>query len=184
MPETGKIILCCNHLSMTDPVRLAFSQNRQIFYMAKSELFQNKFVAAVISALGAFPVSRGKSDRQAINTAQKHLDHGHVLGIFIEGTRSKNGELLRPKSGSVMLAHSCSAPILPCCITAKNGGLPKLFQTCLISFGKVIEPEELGIKNGTPSEYREASRQVMERIAQLREASLNEFTKKKITHEA
>lgn len=175
MPQSGKVILCCNHASMTDPVRLAFCVKRQIFYMAKAELFHNKFVSAVISSLGAFPVSRGKSDKGAINAAQKHLNSGHVLGLFIEGTRSKDGNLQRPKPGAVMLAKSCNAPILPCCITAKNGGLPKLFRPCIVSFGKLITPEELGIENGTPTELRNASQYVMSRIAELRESSLKEF---------
>lgn len=175
MPQSGKVILCCNHASMTDPVRLAFCVKRQIFYMAKAELFHNKFVSAVISSLGAFPVSRGKGDKGAINAAQKHLNSGHVLGLFIEGTRSKDGNLQRPKPGAVMLAKSCNAPILPCCITAKNGGLPKLFRPCIVSFGKLIPPEELGIENGTPTELRNASQYVMSRIAELRESSLKEF---------
>lgn len=175
VPQNGKVILCCNHASMTDPVRLAFGQRRQVYFMAKEELFRNRFVSAVISSLGAFPVVRGRGDKGAITAAQQHLNNGHVLGLFIEGTRSKDGNLLRPKSGAVMLAKSCDAPILPCCITAKGGGLPKLFHTCILAFGSPIQPDELGIKNGTPTELRNASQYVMSRIAELRESSLREF---------
>jgi len=178
MPQNGKIILCSNHASMTDPVRLAFAQSRQIFYMAKSELFQNRFVGAVIRGLGAFPVSRGTGDKQAVGNALALLNKENVLGIFIEGTRSKDGNLLRPKSGAVMLAHACGAPILPCCITAKDGRPPRLFHTCIISFARPIPPEDLCIEKGTPSEYRRASRMVMEQIAKLREQNLQEFGNK------
>lgn len=175
LPGTGRMILCCNHASMSDPLRLAYSQRRQIFFMAKSELFANRLVGAVIGALGAFSVSRGKGDKQAIHTAQALLEKEQVIGIFIEGTRSKDGQLLRPKSGAVMLAHSCHAPILPCCITARGGGVPKLFQKCIVSYGDPIQPEELDIQTGTPSEYRAASRFVMDRIAALREKNLSLF---------
>lgn len=175
MPESGRVILCCNHLSMSDPLRLAYSQKRQIYYMAKEELFHNRLVGAVIGALGAFSVSRGTGDKHAINTAKLLLDREQVIGIFIEGTRSKDGNLLKPKSGAVMLAHSCGAPILPCCITARNGGIPKLFHKCAVSYGSLIQPEELGIENGTPSEYRAASRLVMDKIAALREKDLSFF---------
>lgn len=178
LPQSGKAILCCNHASLTDPIRLAFSQKRQIFFMAKEELFHNKFFAAVIRALGAFPVSRGKGDKTAIQTAQSILNGGRILGIFIEGTRSRDGNFLRPKPGAVMLAHSCGAPIIPCCITPKGGGLPRLFRPCVISYGRPIPPEELGIKNGTPSEYRDASRLVMERIIGLRESGQKFLTGK------
>ena len=169
VPASGNAILCCNHASMTDPLRLAYSQKRQIYFMAKEELFRNPFVAAVIGALGAFPVTRGRGDKAAISTAKTILDNGRLLGIFVEGTRSRTGEFLRPKPGAVMLAHNCSAPIVPCCITPKSGKLPRLFHLCYVSYGSPISPQELGIKNGTPSEYRNASLLVMERIASLRE---------------
>lgn len=181
MPKEGGVVLCCNHASMTDPLRLAYSQRRQIFFMAKEELFRNSFVKAVITALGAFPVARGRGDKQAISTAERLLKDGNVLGIFIEGTRSKDGSLQRPKSGAVMLAYRSGVPVLPCCITARDGGLPGTFRTSIVSFGKPIAPEELGIGNGTPSELRDASRMVMDRIAELREKSLEEFALKNMS---
>lgn len=175
MPKEGGVILCSNHLSNTDPIRVAYTQKRQIFYMAKEELFRSRFVGGILSALGAFSIARGKVDKGAINLAQRHLKDGDVLGIFIEGTRSKDGNLLPPKSGAVMLARSCSVPILPCCITATGGGMPKLFHPCVVAYGKPIRPEELGIQGGKPSEYRAASKFVMNRIAELREETLKEF---------
>lgn len=175
MPQTGAVILCCNHASNTDPIRLAYTQKRQIFYMAKEELFRNRFLAHLLHRLGAFPVARGKSDIGAVNLARRHLQEGDVLGLFIEGTRSKDGNLQRPKAGAAMLAANCRVPILPCCITAKGGGVPKMFRKVIIAYGELIQPEELGIHNGTPGEYRAASQMVMERIAALREKSLKEF---------
>lgn len=175
MPKTGPVVLCCNHMSNTDSVRLAYSQRRQIFFMAKEELFRNGFVACVLRWLGAFPVMRGKGDLGAINLSVRHLKEGDVLGVFIEGTRSKDGSLLKPKPGAAMLASRCHAPILPCCITAKGGRLTKLFHTAVIAYGKPLFPEELSIHNNAPSELRSASLKIMERIAELREESLKEF---------
>jgi 1-acyl-sn-glycerol-3-phosphate acyltransferase len=178
IPKKGGVILCSNHASNSDAIRLAYTQKRQVFYMAKEELFRNPFVGWVLRALGAFSVARGKSDRGAINLAQRHLKEGDVLGLFIEGTRSKDGSLLPPKSGAVMLARSCDVPILPCCITAKGGGLPKLFHPCIVAYGRLIRPEELGVERGTPSELRAASKFVMSRIAELRQESLKEFSER------
>ncbi len=175
MPTNGKVIVCCNHIGLSDPVRLAFSQHRQIYYMAKSELFENKPLGLLLRLLGAFPVQRGRGDKQAINRAKELLDEGQVLGLFIEGTRSKDGNPLQPKAGVVMIAHNYHAPILPCCITAKNGGLPKTFHKCIVSYGELIQPEDLGIVNGTGSEYRTACRVVMDKIAELRERDIKAF---------
>lgn len=172
MPEKGKIIVCCNHVSLTDPLRLAFSQNRQIYFMAKAELFKNKVLGMLLTSLGAFPVQRGRGDKTAINKAQELLNNGKALGIFIEGTRSKTGELLQPKAGAVMIAYNYNTPILPCCITAKDGGVPKMFHRVILSYGELIYPNELGIENGAPREFRNASRIVMSKITELRERDL------------
>lgn len=177
MPKDGRVIVCCNHVSLSDPIRLAFTQHRQIFFMSKSELFENKPMALLLSSLGAFPVQRGKGDKTAINNAGLKLENEQAVGLFIEGTRSKTGELLQPKAGAAMLAHNYHAPIMPCCITARDGGVPKLFHKCTVSFGELIQPEELGIENGTGPEYRSASREIMKRIAALRERDLKAFEK-------
>lgn len=178
MPKQGKVIVCCNHVSISDPVRLAFTQRRQIFFMSKAELFDNKFLNCLLSSLGAFPVQRGKGDKGALNRAGELLDEGKAIGLFIEGTRSKTGQLLQPKAGAAMLAYMHHAPVLPCCITAKGGGVPKLFHKCKVSFGQVIPPEELGIEEGTGAEFRSASRRIMKEIVQLRERDLEAFEKK------
>jgi 1-acyl-sn-glycerol-3-phosphate acyltransferase len=175
MPKSGKVIVCCNHVSMSDAVRLAFTQHRQIFYMAKAELFENKAMALLLSSLGAYAVQRGRGDKGALNKAGELLEKGQALGIFLEGTRSKTGELLQPKAGAVMLSYKYNAPILPCCITAEGGGVPKLFHKCTVSFGELIQPEELGITQGSGVEYRNASREVMNRISQLRERDIKSF---------
>ena len=148
---------------------LALDTRRQIFYMAKSELFDNRFVGTVLGGLGAFAVDRGAGDTGALDRCGEILEQEGALGIFIEGTRSTNGKLGKPKSGAVMLAHRYQAPILPVCMTTRSGGPVKPFELTMISYGALILPEELGIVEGTGSEYRKASRMVMERIAQMRE---------------
>lgn len=175
LPKDGPFIVCCNHLSNFDPVILSLTQKRQIYYMAKAELFENKFFACLIRKLGAFPVHRGSGDTNAINEAEEVVKDGRLLGIFIEGTRSKTGEFLRPKSGPSIIAHKMNVPVIPVCITPKNKKV-KVFQKLTISWGKPMTPEELGLKNGGGEEFRNASRRIMEEIKKLRE---NDLKKKK-----
>ena len=61
--------------------------------------------------------------------------------------------------------------MIPVCITPKNKKI-KVFQRVTISWGKPLSIEELGLKNGTPEEYRNASRKVMAQIKELRENDL------------
>ncbi|WP_195983408.1 lysophospholipid acyltransferase family protein [Clostridium sp. D33t1_170424_F3] len=174
-PKEGKVIVCCNHLGISDPLRLGFTQHRQIFFMSKAELFDIKPLGWLLRALGAFPVHRGKGDVNAIDSASELLQEGCALGIFIEGTRSRDGEFGQPKAGAVMLAYNNHAPILPACITPVGSKKPRLFHKAVVSFGELIQPEELGIEHGAGLEFRNASRLVMGKIRELRERDLLEL---------
>ena len=171
VPDDGAYIVCSNHLSNNDPVLLGIAMKRQIFYMAKAELFKNPIAGWVIRHLGAFPVNRGAGDGKAINEAENIVKDGKLLGIFIEGTRSKTGEFLRPKSGASIIAHQMNVPVIPVCITPKNKKI-KPFQQVKISIGKPMTPQKLGLENGTPEEYRNSSRKIMAEIKKLRENDL------------
>ena len=183
MPDTGRVIICCNHVTMRDPIFVSTVHKRQIFYMAKAELFTNKFVGGILSFLVVFPVHRGQGDMDAMASARRLLEQEQAVGIFIEGTRSRAGQLLKPKTGAVMLAHETHSPILPMCITAPGEKVPSSFQKLAISCGKLIQPEELGIEDGNIASYRKAARYVMERIAQLRERDLLMLEKKHPNHQ-
>lgn len=171
VPDDGAFIVCSNHLSNNDPVLLGIAIKRQVFYMAKAELFRNPIAGWVIRHLGAFPVNRGAGDGKAINEAEQIVKDGKLLGIFIEGTRSKTGEFLRPKSGASIIAHQMNVPVIPVCITPKNKKI-RVFQQVKISIGKPMTPNELGLDNGTPEEYRNSSRKIMAEIKKLRENDL------------
>lgn len=172
MPQSGRVIVCCNHLSYKDPVLLTgVGGKRQIYFMAKAELFKNKLFGAVLTRAGVFAVHRGRGDASAINRAQELLQKEQAVGIFIEGTRSKDGEFQQPKAGAVMLAYQNHAPILPVCITGSKSLFPRLFHRTNIVCGPLIQPEQLEIEEGTGKEYRKASRLVMSHIMQLRDGN-------------
>lgn len=169
VPASGRVVLCSNHISNMDPVLLAIAIKRQIFFMAKEELFKNKFLSKLIKSLGGFPIKRGNRDISAIKIAQDILRNGNILGIFIEGTRSKTGELLKPKPGAIILAKSTFSKIVPICIKPENCKKLKMFKRVTIIIGKPILPDELEVLKNSSKEIRDASRLVMNRIAKLRE---------------
>lgn len=174
LPSEGKCILCPNHIHAFDPAFLIVSQKRQIRFMAKAELFENKLLAFLLKKLGAFPVVRGAGDGKALEQAQKILRSDEVFGIFIEGSRSKTGELLRPRAGAALMAFKTGAPVVPCCITPQKGKL-SLFSKTLVTYGKPITAQELGFVEGAPSELRNASRLIMEKISEMRSGHLEEL---------
>ena len=167
IPEKNGVIICPNHTSNADPVVLAVSLKRQIYFMAKAELFKNKILRKLFKMVGAFPVERGKRDSSAIDNAEKILKNGEQLGLFIEGTRSKTDDFLRPKTGCAMIAYKTGATIIPICITGTSEHKLKIFKKNVVSIGKPITMNQLNIPEGTGKEFREASRFIMESIKKL-----------------
>jgi 1-acyl-sn-glycerol-3-phosphate acyltransferase len=144
IPKSGAIIFCPNHTSNIDSILLAVSTKRRIRFMAKSELFKNKIFAVFLRKLGVFPIKRKTRDESALKIAENILKNNGALGIFLEGTRSKTGELLRPKSGASLLAIKTNSPILPVCIASiVNKGIVRIFRKTVVKFGKIIFPQDI-----------------------------------------
>ncbi len=167
----GGFIIAANHLSNLDPFFLAYAlRKRMIHYMAKEELFKNPILRWLVTHVGAFAVRRGKGDKESINVAINIIKEGKVMGIFPEGTRSKDGKPLRAKSGIALIAATCEADILPVHIIPKTKcGRVRPFQRTHIVFGDLIKFEELGIVNKAPSEFKNASRLIMDKIVELKD---------------
>ena len=112
IPADGGCILASNHEAPADPFIIAVATTREIRFMAKSELFGNRVLGAVLRALGAFPVERGSGDRVAFSEAAELLRRGEVLGIFPQGTSKQHLER-RWHRGAARLALATGAPIVP-----------------------------------------------------------------------
>ncbi|GAE34533.1 lysophospholipid acyltransferase family protein [Halalkalibacter akibai] len=141
IPKDGGAILCCNHIHNFDPPLLGAYIEREVNYMAKQELFEQPILKQLLPKLGAFPVKRGMSDKQALRTALKLLKEGRMLGIFPEGTRSKNGELQKGLSGAGFFALRTDAIVIPCAIIGpyKRSKPLKLVYGSPIDFSKLKE---------------------------------------------
>lgn len=164
IPSKGKIIICSNHVSMLDPITVAISIPRRIYFMAKKELFDNKLLGKLLNRLGAFAVDREGSDLAAIRNSLKILKNEDSLGIFPEGTRRKEEDIDNAKPGIAMISIKGKAPILPIYIDTKY----KLFKKINIIIGKQITPEEYYDKKLNMDNYKEFSRRVMNNIYGLK----------------
>jgi 1-acyl-sn-glycerol-3-phosphate acyltransferase len=109
----GPLLLASNHRSFLDPFLVGMCVRRPVYYMAKRELFEKRWQAWLLSALGAFPVDRGAGDREAMATARAILERGDCVVIFPEGTRIRDGALGAPRRGVGRLALETGAPVAP-----------------------------------------------------------------------
>ena len=173
IPHEGAYIIASNHMSFSDPVLLGLGQRRRLFFMAKQELFKNKFFAGLIRALGAFPVERGAGDGKAIKTGEDLIKEGNVMTIFIEGGRTKTGEFMRPRSGCALVAQQMQVPVIPACITI-TGNPKHRFAKRVIHFGDPLTPQQLGLTpDGDRRQLKNATNMIMHEIKKMREQDRN-----------
>lgn len=169
IPHEGAYIIASNHMSFSDPVLLGLGQRRRLFFMAKQELFKNKFFGGLIRALGAFPVERGAGDGKAIKTGEDLIKEGNVMTIFIEGGRTKTGEFMRPRSGCALVAQQIQVPVIPACITI-TGNPKHRFAKRVIHFGDPLTPQQLGLTpDGDRRQLKNATNMIMDEIKKMRE---------------
>jgi len=116
VPRLGPVVIVPNHKSFWDPFLVAIVLRRPVHFMGKAEHFDGP-LAKVFLRLGAFPVRRGESDPEALETARAILRHGDALALFPEGTRVRDGGLGTPKRGAGRLAIEAGAPLVPTTIT-------------------------------------------------------------------
>lgn len=179
VPASGPFILVANHLHNLDPVFTCAASPRPVHYMAKVELFRVPVLRTIISWVGAFPVNRGKMDREAIRRGQAVLKAGYGLGIYPEGTRSLSMKIERALPGAGLFAVKGDVLVVPCAVTGSER-LPFNGSKQHRRSEDMPDPGHKGVKvtfgapftvppeiNGTRTNAESAAHYMMERVAAL-----------------
>ena len=140
LPRTGPLLLASNHRSFLDPFVIGTLVRRPVYYMAKRELFEKRWQAWILNALGAFPVDRGAGDRDAMETARIILERGDCVVVFPEGTRVRGGPLGDPRRGVGRLALETGAPVAPVAVIGSDE----------VRRGWRIRPRKVRLRVGRP----------------------------------
>lgn len=156
----GPVLFVANHLSNWDPPLISYATDRPVSYLAKEELFSDKFFYPLIMAYGAISVRREKPEPSTFKAVKEMLKNGWCLGMFIEGTRNKNpGVLQQPHPGPAYFAKMNKLPIVPIGIVGMNEKWGKAY----VRIGKPIEPS---------NNLEETTWKIMEAIAELTKFAL------------
>ena len=140
IPKDRNCVMMGNHKAFWDPLSLAICVwDREIRFMGKKELWENKVLAWLFNKVHGFPVDRGNMDMNAVRTALNVLKEGKTLGIFPEGTRSKVGHMLPLLGGASLMALRAGVVVVPVYID----GNFKPFTKMVVRVGKPIETADL-----------------------------------------
>jgi 1-acyl-sn-glycerol-3-phosphate acyltransferase len=150
VPRKGGLVVASNHFSSLDPPVMGVSVPREVNYMAKKELFENRYLRALVLGLRAFPVDRSRSDLGAIKHAMKRLREGVAIGIFAQGTRNTGD--VAALDGAAFLSLRAGVPLQPAAIWREG----RRFH---VRFGEPIEPA-----GRNREEIRALTKELMERI--------------------
>jgi len=171
VPKDGPFIVAPNHLSFLDSVIVQALMPRPVAFFAKAEYFttgggKGKVMKSFFEAVGSIPGERGEqaASVQALRTLLDILDSGKGVGIYPEGTRSRDGILYRGRTGVGWLALTTGAPVIPVGLIGTEHLQP--------ADSKSVKPQHFTMKVGEPLYFEKtgpdhslpARRQVTDRI--------------------
>ncbi|WP_079479940.1 lysophospholipid acyltransferase family protein [Halobacillus salinus] len=160
IPKKGPVIICSNHISNLDPPIVGITSSRNIYFMAKEELFKNPVIGGILKRVHAFPIKRGMRDRNALRQGLGVLKDNHALGLFPEGTRQKSGEIGKGLAGAGFFALRSNAYIVPCAII----GPYEKWKPLKVVYG---EPIDMTTYRQEKASAQVVTDRIMEEIRQL-----------------
>lgn len=178
VPKEGGFIVASNHLSFFDSLIIQALTPRDVAFFAKAEYFttpgvKGKLMKTFFESVGSIPVQRGEQAASvaALDSLVDIIEDGSGIGIYPEGTRSRDGKLYRGRTGVGWLALTTGVPVVPVGLigteklqpAGSKGFKPAKFH---IHYGEPLQFDQLGRKHPLP-QRRQATDRIVDAIAEL-----------------
>lgn len=171
VPKQGGVLLAANHASYLDIPILGCAVRRRLWYLGRRDLFFPR-LRPLLQALGWIPIRADRLDRKGFELAIELIRQGKAVVIYPEGGRSLTGKLRAGKPGIGIVVAQTGCPVIPVHIGGTYDVLPPgaswpHLRPLSVRFGQALSFDG---KLGALSEkafYREVSRRVMLKIAEL-----------------
>lgn len=178
VPESGPVILACNHASFLDPPLVGAGLKRPIHYLARASLFRFPIAAALLRSWEVVPVDRDGGTGRGLRAILDRLERGGAIILFPEGTRTLDGRLQPARAGIGLVVVQSAAPVVPVRVFGtydaygKHRRWPRPRQVT-VKYGRPLDFASLRAEAETASKprvkhiYREAADEIMSAIARL-----------------
>ncbi|MGO1230469.1 lysophospholipid acyltransferase family protein [Glutamicibacter arilaitensis] len=178
VPKEGGFIVASNHLSFFDSLIIQALTPRDVAFFAKAEYFttpglKGKMMKTFFESVGSIPVQRGEQAASvaALDSLVEIVENGSGIGIYPEGTRSRDGKLYRGRTGVGWLALTTGVPVVPVGLIGTEKLQPagsKGFRSAKfhIHYGEPLYFDQLGRKHPLP-QRRQATDRIVDAIAEL-----------------
>ena len=164
VPRVGGAVYAINHLHWIDIPLVGVVSPRNVWFVAKAEAANHRIAGWYLRLFGAIAIRRGESDRDAVRRMREEARHGHVIGLFVEGTRQRSGRPGTAQPGAAMVALQERVPVVPVAIYGTQFWRIGNFRRCSIAFGEPLTFDDLP-RNGKG--YKEATAVIERRIHEL-----------------
>jgi len=184
IPVDGPLIIAANHLSHIDPAFIMTATKRPVSYMSKKEHFDGAIRRLVFKQVGVIPVDRDTGGSEALKGAIEILEKGGAIGIFPEGTRSRDGDMGKGKTGVARLAAATGAAVVPVAIRQTDDvwpvskRAPRPWRKFYYKFG---DPLYFEYKEKSQDNFRSFTDKVMSTISELSQECEDYWNSRKIT---
>jgi 1-acyl-sn-glycerol-3-phosphate acyltransferase len=164
-----KYVFMVNHQSNIDiPVLINSLHQFQLRWIAKKELLWVPFFGWAMWATKHITIDRTNplGAVKTLQRAKERIAAGISVVVFPEGTRSRDGKLLRFKKGGFRLAVQTGTAIVPVTINGSGALLPSGAWRLQPGTIEVTLGQSITVEGYQPGNLRLLSEQVRERIAE------------------
>jgi 1-acyl-sn-glycerol-3-phosphate acyltransferase len=169
VPATGPVILASNHFSNMDHFLIGVWLRRKMRFLAKSQLFGNPIGDFIFEIGGVIPIRRGYDDEEAFETIRAAFGRGGCVMIYVEGGRSRSGELGRARPGVGRAALESGVPVVPVAVHGsqriRDWRRFNLFPKVTVRFGEPLRFD--AVPSPTREQQLECASEAFERVAAM-----------------
>ncbi len=164
IPDTGPVVLVCNHVSFIDALIVGGSIRRPVRFVMYYKIFQNPLLNYLFRTANAIPIASAKDDagllQAAFDQIDAELEAGNVVCIFPEGGITRDGEIQVFRPGIEKIIARSRVPVIPMALgrlwgswfsRRRTGGLRRipgrLFARVHVRIGQPVNPQDATASN-------------------------------------